>query len=422
MLDCLGDARAPSEICNKCTATTMTNIASTITTIITTSTTTTATTTTITATTTTITTMAATTTTIIATPTITTTAPDSSTLIIIITVAGVVVLALAGLGAVALSKSKYGSRNTMATSTRDDDDDLIDLLVMDRTSSDYANVGQDVLLAREQIVLGKVLGEGHFGKVFDAIVHLHSGTVVAAVKQPNLKIPNAAADFEDEIAIVTKVHQLGGHANIVGLVGFVRGTGPQEASLLALESCALGDLKTFLRKEKAMAAHDLLPLCVHVAAGMGFLETNLIVHRDLAARNVLLTSEKQCKVADFGLSRNTAGKDYYRRNAASAPIPVRWMALETLKFDISTVSSDCWSFGVLMWEMFTFGERPYAGLQNKEILAHIKAGNRLEHPPSCPSEVYTLMLECWDAKPGARPTFNGTRGLTASLIGLDATL
>ena len=140
---------------------------------------------------------------------------------------------------------------------------------MDSIVSDYANVGQDVLLARDQIVLGKVLGKGHFGKVFDAIVHLHSGTVVAAVKQPNLKMPNAAADFEDEIAIVTKVHQLGGHANIVGLVGFVQGTGPQEASLLALESCALGDLKTFLHKEGPMAAQDLLPLCVYVYGTFG---------------------------------------------------------------------------------------------------------------------------------------------------------
>ena len=77
------------------------------------------------------------------------------------------------------------------------------------------------------------------------------------------------------------------------------------------------------------------------------------------------------QIADFGLSRNTGGKDYYRRNANSAPIPVRWMAPETLTHDVSTLSSDRWSFGVLMWEMYTFGERPYAGMQNKEVRADV---------------------------------------------------
>ena len=112
-------------------------------------------------------------------------------------------------------------------------------------------------------------------------------------------------------------------------------------------------------------------MCVDVASGMAFLETALIVHRDLAARNVLLTTDMVCKIADFGLSRNTGGKDYYRRNANSAPIPVRWMAPETLTHDVSTLSSDRWSFGVLMWEMYTFGERPYAGMQNKEVRADV---------------------------------------------------
>ena len=112
-----------------------------------------------------------------------------------------------------------------------------------------------------------------------------------------------------------------------------------------------------------------MPMCRDVAAAMAFLETSLIVHRDLAARNVLLTTDMVCKIADFGLSRNTGGKDYYRRNANSAPIPVRWMAPETLTHDVSTLSSDRWSFGVLMWEMHTFGERPYAGMQNKEVRA-----------------------------------------------------
>ena len=141
----------------------------------------------------------------------------------------------------------------------------------------------------------------------------------------------------------------------------------QGVPLLVLELCDLGDVKSYFRKQGALPIEDLPPMCKDVACGMAFLETALIVHRDLAARNVLLTAERRCKIADFGLSRNTGGKDYYRRNAASAPIPVRWMAPETLTHDISTLSSDRWSFGVVLWEMYTFGERPYAGQQNKEV-------------------------------------------------------
>ena len=94
--------------------------------------------------------------------------------------------------------------------------------------------------------------------------------------------------------------------------------------------------------------------------------------RNSAGRASAILARPLCtaaQIADFGLSRNTGGKDYYRRTAASAPIPVRWMAPETLTHDVSTLSSDCWSFGVFMWEVFTFGERPYAGMQNKEVHA-----------------------------------------------------
>ena len=83
------------------------------------------------------------------------------------------------------------------------------------------------------------------------------------------------------------------------------------------------------------------------------------------------------------------------------------MALETLTHNISTLSSDRWSFGVLVWEIYTFGERPYAGLQNKEVLGHVRAGRRLRHPAGCPGEMYHIMERCWSATPELRPAFNG---------------
>ena len=106
---------------------------------------------------------------------------------------------------------------------------------------------------------------------------------------------------------------------------------------------------------------------------------------------MLRTCSCAAQIADFGLSRNTGGKDYYRRNANSAPIPVRWMAPETLTHDVSTLSSDRWSFGIVMWEVYTFGERPYAGMQNKEVRAPRRRATAASPPATC------LVAVCWRA-------------------------
>ena len=111
-------------------------------------------------------------------------------------------------------------------------------------------------------------------------------------------------------------------------------------------------------------------------------------------------------MADFGLSRDASVKDYYRRNAASAPIPVRWMAIETLEMDVSTIRSESWSFGVVLYEIFSLGRRPYTGLSNNEILDHIDSGSRLKKPAKCPKKIYTMMKLCWQRDPERRPQFD----------------
>ena len=152
-----------------------------------------------------------------------------------------------------------------------------------------------------------------------------------------------------------------------------------------------------------------------IALAMLFLEQHSLLHRDLAARNILLATnndhsqqQKQamsCKLADFGLSRLTE-TEYYRRTSTSSPVAVRWMATETLDDNVSTIESDRWSFGVLLWEIYTFGIRPYAGLANHEIADHIRLGHRLKQPPACPDELYTVMKECWSQNPQSRPHFS----------------
>ena len=193
-----------------------------------------------------------------------------------------------------------------------------------------------------------------------------------------------------------------------------------------LEFCAGGSLKaalTAVRTFKRDAAsdaprhmfetNDLTTCAYQVALAMSFLEHHNLLHRDLAARNVLLTGQQQqgqleCKLADFGLSRLVApGSDYYRRTVKSAPIPVRWMAPESLEDGVSTINSDKWSFGVLLWEMYSLGLRPYIGVENHEMAKHLRKGHRLDQPSACPDEVYAgVMQQCWAANPAARPAFD----------------
>lgn len=284
--------------------------------------------------------------------------------------------------------------------------------------------------------MDKVIGEGNFGKVFSGTAKdPQRGNVVVAVA---VKSPSAGAriEFEAEMEIMGQLTRLGGHQHIVSVVGCVYGKEP----LLVLELCAGGSLKTALTASKkaslaqataptqtaaaaaaaVFAVAELTTFGHQIALAMSFLEHHNLLHRDLAARNVLLTEQRPmvCKLADFGLSRTVgAEKDYYRRTAgASAPIPVRWMAPETLDFNVSSIESDRWSYAVLLWEIYSLAARPYAGVANAEIANCIRTGHRLEQPKLCPDAVYTLMLECWAAEPKSRPPFAQVAGQLYSTL------
>lgn len=316
----------------------------------------------------------------------------------------------------------------MYTSDGDGDSDGMQLLELVHQSSTNTTeyFDPEMTLDRRSIKLDKVVGEGNFGTV-------HSGTakdpqrgnavVRVAVKSPSA---DARLEFAAEMEIMGQLTRFGGHDHIVSVIGCVYGTRP----LLVLEFCEGGSLKEALvaSRENAKAAAaaaangnpgtagfpellsapKLSTFGYQVALAMAFLERHQLLHRDLAARNVLLTEHQICKLADFGLSRTLGGSsnDYYRRNVGvSAPIPVRWMAPETLDFNVSTIMSDKWSYGVLLWEIFSLARRPYAGVANAEVAKCVRDGHRLEQPKLCPDAIYALMLQCWSAEPEARPPF-----------------
>ena len=133
---------------------------------------------------------------------------------------------------------------------------------------------------------------------------------------------------------------------------------------------------------------------------------------DLAARNVLVDDNNTCKISDFGLSRLFSE---YIRSADSSPIALRWVSIETLQDNVSTLASDQWSFGVVVWEIYSLGIRPYTSLDIRNILSHLESGNRLTRPKLCPENVYAMMCACWTEDPEVRPGFLGPGGIVEQL-------
>ena len=137
---------------------------------------------------------------------------------------------------------------------------------------------------------------------------------------------------------------------------------------------------------------------------MEYLGTMKCIHRDLAARNVLVSKDLVIKIGDFGLARDVHKNDYYRK-VGDGWLPIRWMAPEAVFERKYTSMSDVWAFGILLWEIATYGMSPYPGVELTDVYQLLESGYRMECPPGCPSRVYDLMRQCWNWEPGTRPTF-----------------
>lgn len=185
---------------------------------------------------------------------------------------------------------------------------------------------------------------------------------------------------------------------------------------MVTELLPLGNLKDLLR---AQASNFKVPDLVHIsklaAAGMTYLFNNNIIHCDLAARNLLVKKEDNrftVKVGDFGLSKHTKDKTYEAEK--DSKFPVKWTAPEAFSGKFST-KSDVWSFGIVLYEIFTYGEDPYSDMKNKEVFDQVPKGYRMPQPEGCPDSIYKLMLSCWDSDPEKRPDFPSIYELLAGI-------
>lgn len=267
---------------------------------------------------------------------------------------------------------------------------------------------------RNNIIYLKDLGQGAFGRVFQAkapgLIAGEDFTLVAVKMLKDEASQDLQLDFEREAMLLAEFD----HPNIVKLLGVCALGRPM---CLLFEYMAKGDLNEFLRacspfntQNKFEVAHielthfDLLNIAFQISSGMVYLSERKFVHRDLATRNCLIDDNMTVKIADFGLSHKIYLQDYYKGDEHDA-IPIRWMPLESILYNKYTIESDVWAYGVCIWEIFSFAMQPYYGMTHEEVVKFIKEGNMLSCPENTPLVVYDIMRKCWSRKPHERPSF-----------------
>uniref|UniRef100_A0A8C1KIV1 Vascular endothelial growth factor receptor 3 n=1 Tax=Cyprinus carpio TaxID=7962 RepID=A0A8C1KIV1_CYPCA len=284
-------------------------------------------------------------------------------------------------------------------------------------------------ISRDRLRLGKVLGHGAFGKVIEASIFGHDKKTCSNTVAVKMLKEGATANEHKALMSELKILiHIGNHLNVVNLLGAC--TKPNGPLMVIVEYCKYGNLSNFLRTKREfflpnypqqpniftesavddlwktpLTIEDLICYSFQVARGMEFLGSRKCIHRDLAARNILLSENNVVKICDFGLARDIyKDPDYVRKG--NARLPLKWMAPESIFDKVYTSQSDVWSFGVLLWEIFSLGASPYPGLQiDEDFCKRLKDGTRMRAPDNASPEIYGIMLACWQGEPRERPTF-----------------
>uniref|UniRef100_A0AAR2JV80 receptor protein-tyrosine kinase n=1 Tax=Pygocentrus nattereri TaxID=42514 RepID=A0AAR2JV80_PYGNA len=254
------------------------------------------------------------------------------------------------------------------------------------------------------VKIEEVIGAGEFGEVCRGRLRI-PGKKENYVAIKTLKggyTDKQRRDFLSEASIMGQFQ----HPNIIHLEGVITASCP---AMILTEYMENGALDSFLRlNDGQFTPIQLVGMLRGIASGMKYLAEMSYVHRDLAARNILVNSNLVCKVSDFGLSRflteNSSDPTY--TSSLGGKIPIRWTAPEAIAFRKFTSASDVWSYGIVMWEVMSFGERPYWDMSNQDVINAIEQDYRLPPPPECPAPLHQLMLDCWQRDRSSRPRFS----------------
>ncbi|XP_029918152.1 tyrosine-protein kinase ITK/TSK isoform X2 [Myripristis murdjan] len=243
-----------------------------------------------------------------------------------------------------------------------------------------------------ELSLGQEVGSGQFGLVLEGSWR-EKKVAVKMVREEAM----SEEEFIEEARIMTRLS----HCKLVQLYGVCTQRSPM---CLVFEFMENGCLSDYLRARRGRLSQDtMLGMCLDVSEGMAYLESSNFIHRDLAARNCLVSKNNEVKVSDFGMTRFVFDDQY--TSSQGSKFPVKWSSPEVIKYCKFSSKSDVWSFGVLMWEVYSEGRLPYEHRSNAEVVESLNAGLRLLKPRLAPDAVYLLMEWCWKEKPDDRPSF-----------------
>uniref|UniRef100_A0AAY5EMM7 Tyrosine-protein kinase n=1 Tax=Electrophorus electricus TaxID=8005 RepID=A0AAY5EMM7_ELEEL len=244
-----------------------------------------------------------------------------------------------------------------------------------------------------ELTFMKELGSGQFSVVRLGKWRAQHKVAIKAIRQGAM----LEEDFIEEARVMMRLS----HPRLVQLYGVCT---QQRPIYLVTEFMELGCLLNYIRQRRqTFSAQDLLSICHDVSQGMQYLEENHFIHRDLAARNCLVSASHVVKVSDFGMTRYVLDDQYV--SSSGAKFPVKWSPPEVFNFCRYSSKSDVWSFGVLMWEVFTEGKMPFKNNLNHEVVKMVSQGHRLSHPRKATPQVYSIMQLCWRERPDERPPF-----------------
>uniref|UniRef100_A0A8D3BP39 non-specific protein-tyrosine kinase n=1 Tax=Scophthalmus maximus TaxID=52904 RepID=A0A8D3BP39_SCOMX len=269
--------------------------------------------------------------------------------------------------------------------------------ILDESSEIFCSSVVKYGIDRNEIVLGRILGEGFFGEVYDGVYKKSNGERInVAVKTCKDCSPDVMEKFMSEAVIMKNLE----HPHIVKLIGIIE----EDPVWIVMELYQCGELGNYLTQHKNTLTNMTLVLfSLQICKALVYLEGVNVVHRDIAVRNVLVASPVCVKLGDFGLSRYIEDEEYYK--ASVTRLPIKWMAPESINFRRFTTASDVWMFAVCLWEIMSQGQQPFFWLENRDVINQLEQGIRLPKPENCPPALYSLMTRCWSYDPRERPNF-----------------